>query len=269
MKRKGFITSVTAIIVTMAISMTAYAINWDRLPIVTKFKYEDGEYKYLNTYKSEDGTEVRNQWVRMNDNMGVNVWMYFGEDGYALTDTITPDGYTVNERGIWYKNSPGAIIVEVDSYNPDNAYYPFSYDGEILKNDHLGVTCKYNAEDAAAGYSLNIYDSQGSMNYAVLNIEAPKDVTIQADVTRITDIDGYNNIILEAEHSRGREAEVCSITIAGKEMKGTRIKNYLGNQEYKLFALNNDGTSMLFTLSMPSEEQLSEVVNWMNIHFSF
>lgn len=34
------------------------------------------------------------------------VWYYLGSDGGMLTNTVTPDGYTVNADGSWNKAVP-------------------------------------------------------------------------------------------------------------------------------------------------------------------
>ena len=39
-------------------------------------------------------------WQKISE-MNVFKYFYFDENGYLLTDTVTPDGYTVNEYGEW------------------------------------------------------------------------------------------------------------------------------------------------------------------------
>ena len=48
--------------------------------------------------QSSDGTYLTNQWYRSPDS---GLWYYLGADGYMLTNTVTPDGYTVNADGVW------------------------------------------------------------------------------------------------------------------------------------------------------------------------
>ena len=40
------------------------------------------------------------QWMDTNGD-GVSECYYLGDDGKALTNTTTPDNYTVNEQGAW------------------------------------------------------------------------------------------------------------------------------------------------------------------------
>lgn len=45
-----------------------------------------------------NGTYLTNQWYRSPES---GLWYYMGADGYMLTNTVTPDGYTVNADGVW------------------------------------------------------------------------------------------------------------------------------------------------------------------------
>lgn len=46
----------------------------------------------------QDGTYLVNQWYQ---SPASGLWYYMGADGYMLTNTVTPDGYTVNADGVW------------------------------------------------------------------------------------------------------------------------------------------------------------------------
>lgn len=50
--------------------------------------------------QSTDGTYLINQWYR---SPASGLWYYMGADGYMLTNTVTPDGYTFNAEGVWVK----------------------------------------------------------------------------------------------------------------------------------------------------------------------
>ena len=45
-----------------------------------------------------DGSYLVNEWYQSPDS---GLWYYMGADGYMLTNTTTPDGYTVNADGVW------------------------------------------------------------------------------------------------------------------------------------------------------------------------
>jgi len=44
-----------------------------------------------------DGSYLMNEWYQSESGL----WYYMGADGYMLTNTTTPDGYTVNADGVW------------------------------------------------------------------------------------------------------------------------------------------------------------------------
>ena len=65
------------------------------------------------------------QWIDGNDD-GIKECYYFNQDGYCLTNTTTPDGYTVNGDGAWVvdgvvqtqvveKKAPPVLGEEVDA----------------------------------------------------------------------------------------------------------------------------------------------------------
>lgn len=51
-------------------------------------------------YIKDNGYFALNEWIQVN-----NKWYYFGKDGFMLSNTITPDGYTVNANGEWVKTT--------------------------------------------------------------------------------------------------------------------------------------------------------------------
>lgn len=53
----------------------------------------------------ENGNYPKNEWRWLDGNGdGISESYYFGADGYLLTNTTTPDGYTVNADGQWVEN---------------------------------------------------------------------------------------------------------------------------------------------------------------------
>lgn len=49
-------------------------------------------------YYQADGTLMKSQWLLYKE-----LWYYLGTDGKMLTNATTPDGYYVNEQGIWIR----------------------------------------------------------------------------------------------------------------------------------------------------------------------
>ena len=56
-------------------------------------KFTNGSWYY---FKPSVGYKVTDQWVEDGGD-----WYYLGSDGVLLTNTTTPDGYPVDENGIW------------------------------------------------------------------------------------------------------------------------------------------------------------------------
>lgn len=58
-----------------------------------------GEWKQDNVgwwYQNDDGSYPANSWQEIDGKQ-----YYFGNDGYMLHDTTTPDGYYVDANGVW------------------------------------------------------------------------------------------------------------------------------------------------------------------------
>ncbi len=56
-------------------------------------RFTNGAWYY---FRPHNGTMARNRWVEDG-----GAWYYLGDDGVLLTNTTTPDGYPVDENGIW------------------------------------------------------------------------------------------------------------------------------------------------------------------------
>lgn len=69
-----------------------------------KYKMGDGTYKNNGWladqgkwyYLGQDGVMYAGRWIQEGE-----WWYYLGADGAMMTDTVTPDGYRVNESGVW------------------------------------------------------------------------------------------------------------------------------------------------------------------------
>lgn len=56
-------------------------------------------------YQNDDGTYAQNGWFWIDGNHdGIAEYYYFDSEGWALTNTVTPDGNQVNENGEWVLN---------------------------------------------------------------------------------------------------------------------------------------------------------------------
>ena len=56
-------------------------------------------------YENDDGSYAANGWYWLDGNRdNIAECYYFNADGWMLSETVTPDGYTVNEAGAWTEN---------------------------------------------------------------------------------------------------------------------------------------------------------------------
>ncbi len=92
MKRK-LMTMVLTVIMLMAMSITAFAGQWK--------EYSGAVWRWLR----DDDSWPANKWEWIDgDGDGIAERFYLDESGFRLSNTTTPDGYTVNGNGEWTVN---------------------------------------------------------------------------------------------------------------------------------------------------------------------
>lgn len=68
-----------------------------------QFEWDNASSKYK--YLKDDYTYAKSEWIAYDSNGNGKVeYYYFDENEYLLVNTVTPDGYTVNEEGQWVEN---------------------------------------------------------------------------------------------------------------------------------------------------------------------
>lgn len=82
MRKIFLITAVTGVLLAST-SITSYAAQWKSDSVGWWWEEDDGSYPV-------------SQWKEINGKS-----YYFGQDGYMLANTTTPDGYLVGEDGAW------------------------------------------------------------------------------------------------------------------------------------------------------------------------
>ena len=102
-KMKLFCTLVLAMSITASIPAMA---NWNQ---------GQGENSGRWWYGYEDGNYAKSGWAWLDgDRNGTAECYYFDDAGWLLTDTTTPDGYTVNADGAWYVGAPDNGVKEME-----------------------------------------------------------------------------------------------------------------------------------------------------------
>lgn len=131
MKKLYLLLSTTAAL--LSISFSAYAGQWQQ---------EGERWKYLNN----DGiySTLTWQWIDGNGD-GISESYCFDGDGFLYTNTITPDGYSVNKDGAWEVN--GVVQTKAETSN----------DGEFISLE-VGYNAKIPAGmERVHDYILDYY----------------------------------------------------------------------------------------------------------------
>lgn len=129
--KKQLLTGAAALIMAAALSMTSFASQWQQ---------DETGWRYQN----DDGSYVTNGWSWVDGRC-----YYFMPDGYCLTKTQTPDGYTVDETGAWVVN--GVVQTQGTSANTETSQ-------EVVQLNTLSFT-------VPSGFVLESSDSSDTEYY--------------------------------------------------------------------------------------------------------
>lgn len=126
------------VIVTLSLPLLAYAGKWEETSGGKRWQKDDGSYP-ANTW----------EWID-DDGDGISKCYYFNENGYLLTDTTTPDNYTVNRQGEWTVD----YIVERKGQHLGAASLPGA------KVPPVYLTPKTASENSQYPEGANVYERQ-------------------------------------------------------------------------------------------------------------
>jgi hypothetical protein len=124
--KKGLAVILTTMALSVIAAGTVFAGTWKQDSIGWKYQNSDGSYQSGKWFQDTTGK-----------------YYYFGNDGYMLSDTITPDGYKVDVNGVWIQNTA-------------------QYTNAELNQAYLAVINGIRQEYGADGDSLN---------YAVVDLD--------------------------------------------------------------------------------------------------
>ncbi len=120
--RKKIMIGISAVIIMAASSITAYAGQWKQDNIGYWYQDNDGSYP-VNSWRWIDG-----------NNDGIAECYYFNNNGYLSVNTVTPDGFQVDENGAWIIN--GLIqrkLVEIES----NTFTDYNNSANIMEDTYI------------------------------------------------------------------------------------------------------------------------------------
>ncbi|GLB30659.1 hypothetical protein LAD12857_25820 [Lacrimispora amygdalina] len=104
-------------------------------------------------WKEDDHTYTASAWKWIDsDKDGMAECYYFDGDGILLTDTVTPDGHTVNENGAWTDDG----IVRLRAANP-SAAVQMKKKGALLYQDADRKSSSLPGLDVNADITMDLY----------------------------------------------------------------------------------------------------------------
>ena len=235
--RKQILSAILAAsFLTAGISMSAFAGSWQKDSI--------GWW-----YRNDDGTYVQNQWKWIDHNC-----YYFQPNGYILTGTTTPDGYTVNADGRWTEN--GRIVSDTAAQTGTGST------GSSAGTDSSGTDSRSTASGTASALSgpssaLSSLSSDTAViangRYSVRNSGIPVPAGFNAialnGIVGLIDPSGFNviDIIDTPFSSLNAASEAEAAAILPQYMQAVvYLFNASGNTGY--FAVNGL-TGQSYTLS--------------------
>lgn len=112
-------------------------------------------------YQNDDGTWPANGWQWIDGNSdGIAECYYFDGNGYMLSNTTTPDGYTVNADGAWtelgiVRTKAVVNTNPIPSNNADTSSIPSGYNENGLSNIAIDLLEHTRVENAAKYGEIN------------------------------------------------------------------------------------------------------------------
>lgn len=133
-------------------------------------------------------------------------WYYFGQDGYMLHDTITPDGYQVGSDGAWITNRP---TYSSNSNNGGNK----SGTGIITSNAVMLGTNSINLKvGEEKSLSVSVITNDALPNTLVWSSNNPNISSVRDG--KITAVGVGTAIITCATQDGGEKSATCVVTVS-------------------------------------------------------
>lgn len=234
-KTKKLIRLMTAAVIVAVSCTDAYAAGWVKSQTPpTDAGLMSGWWYSLN----EDGTAwyaasepQTPAWHWIDGNRDGTAECYsFNQDGWMYSDTVTPDGYTVDSNGAWTVDG----IVQTKR---------ITYSG-LRSSSSRGSSGGGSSGGSSSGGSSSGGDLSGGGNSGSADKEDKPSAGVYAYIIRLVDEDG--NILKEIN---GSAAEGADISLAGYKIDGYFIENGQAASE----KLSEDG--MIFVVAYQKEDE--------------
>lgn len=209
-----------------------------------------GEWKQDNVgwwYQNDDGSYVKNAWKEDNGK-----WYYFNEGGYMLSNTITPDGYTVNESGEWVHQNETAALTS-------NKKYTFSSTGKWVDSGDVpaGEYVFYPEIRTDNVITKGSYSDFSNFNYIKLYNGDDVNPGVYVPVSEA----GQMDISKEGVFLVGKDIKAGNYTITRKDPDNTRAECRIFNSipSSKDESIQNHNMDQrLFVFKVPREINIKD-----------
>lgn len=149
---------IVALTISALATFPAFAGQWEQDQNGFRYKNDDGTYK-TGWHQDADGK-----------------WYYLDNTtNYMLTNTITPDGYFVNENGVWIEGGEARAMENVEkTYDNKAELYITAYSGGPGSGGPGGAG-KIDSPIFATVYYDNEYTGEDEQTIKVVQVGAAKD----------------------------------------------------------------------------------------------
>lgn len=226
---KRFVALALATALTIGGSMTAMAAGWQQNS--TGWWYDNG-----------NGTWPANSWQWIDGNGdGVAECYYFDGNGYMLSNTTTPDGYTVDGSGAWNVN--GVVQTQVSNATPgnNNTGTVSGYNADGISNVAIDLLHSTRAE-ANAKYGPEIvspYVATPDLGYPNIPFGVGWDIKQNHEAAYEADRNNMDNYYIAAVTCKKPSDMVNFLTSADDNKTPLEMITYLKSKGYD--AKGNNG----------------------------
>ena len=151
--KRLFLAGLTTGLLSLSVAFTAMAGSW---------KNGAGDNAARWWYDNGDNTWAANGWRWIDGNQdGVSECYYFDAEGWLLTSTTTPDGYSVNADGAWTVNGIAQSRQTAASNEFDNESWD-DFQNSSSKKTKKTATSSSRTPDSSSDDSSSSNGSSGS-----------------------------------------------------------------------------------------------------------
>lgn len=184
--------------------------GWERDATGVKYQNDDGSYK-TGWYQ-----DIDQKWYYLDDSTG-----------YALINTVTPDGYTVDESGVWIDSKKGNFNMEKYKNNTDFEVTAYASGISRIKefDNALPVTVHYNNE----------YICDGGRIVKILDFEVSKDGVLyvqysMSEPTYYYEFNAITRYVLEDGTTMDVEHKIGKICTQDEKAATAPLMDYYGKK---------------------------------------